>query len=98
MKKRVFLSSIMMIVLCTVMITGATFALFTSESKVNIAVTSGTVEAVATIADKCEAHGSESRSKVQISSLCILIKEQFARRCFFLTSPSPSLTTQQMIT
>lgn len=55
------------------------------------------IEAVATIAEKCEAHGSESRSKVQISSLCILIKEQFARQCFFLTSPSPSLTTQQMI-
>ena len=48
------------------------------------------IEAVAIIAEKCEVHGSESPSKVQISSLCILIKEQFAHQCFFLTSPSPS--------
>ena len=43
MKKRHFLVSIMTLVLCLTMISGATFALFTSESKVNIAVTSGKV-------------------------------------------------------
>lgn len=51
MKKRLLLSSIVMIVLCAVLFTGATFALFTSESKVNIAVTSGKVEVEATVED-----------------------------------------------
>ncbi len=52
MKKKVILSSILSIVLCLSLITGATFALFTSESKTNIAVNSGkvNVKAVAEIA------------------------------------------------
>ena len=51
MKKRLLLTSILSIVMCFSLIAGATFALFTSESKVNIAVTSGTVkvDAVPTI-------------------------------------------------
>ena len=49
MKKRFFLSSVMMIVLCTVMITGATFALFTSESKTNITIQSGKVDVVTSV-------------------------------------------------
>ena len=44
MKKRMLLSSIMMIVLCISLISGATSALFTSESKTNIAISSGKVE------------------------------------------------------
>ncbi len=51
MKKRSLLSSIVAILLCLCMIAGSTFALFTSESKVNIAVTSGKVELLAEIAD-----------------------------------------------
>lgn len=51
MKKSVILSSIMLIALCLSLITGATFALFTSESSVNIAVSSGKVELVANIED-----------------------------------------------
>ena len=51
MKKRLLLSSIMMIVLCVSLISGATFALFTSESKTNIAITSGKVELVANVED-----------------------------------------------
>ena len=47
MKKKVLLTSILSIVMCLSLIAGATFALFTSESKVNIAVTSGNVEVVA---------------------------------------------------
>ena len=39
----------MMIVLCTVMITGATFALFTSESKTNITIQSGKVDVVTSV-------------------------------------------------
>lgn len=54
-------------------------------------------EAVAVIVEKCEEHGSESQSKLQIISLCILTKEQFARKLFFSPSPKPFLTTQQMI-
>ena len=46
--KKSIVSSILVIALCFSVIAGATFALFTSESKVNVAVTSGNVEVVAT--------------------------------------------------
>lgn len=49
MKKKALLSSILTIALCLSLIAGSTFALFTSESKVNVAVTSGKVNVVATI-------------------------------------------------
>ena len=49
MKKKALLSSILTIALCISLIAGSTFALFTSESKVNIAVTSGNVEMIAAI-------------------------------------------------
>ena len=43
MKKRAILTSIMSIVLLAVLFTGVTYALFTSEDRTNIAVTSGKV-------------------------------------------------------
>ena len=46
--KKSIVTSILVIALCFSVIAGATFALFTSESKVNVAVTSGNVEVVAT--------------------------------------------------
>ena len=49
MKKKIILSSILTIALCVALIAGSTFALFTSESKVNIAVTAGKVDVKATI-------------------------------------------------
>lgn len=49
MKKKTLLTSILAIVMCFSLITGATFALFTSEDKVNIAVTSGEVSVSATV-------------------------------------------------
>ena len=49
MKKKALLSSILTIALCLSLIAGSTFALFTSESKVNVAVTSGTVDVVAIV-------------------------------------------------
>lgn len=49
MKKKVLLSSVLIIALCLSLIAGSTFALFTSESSVNIAVTAGSVEVVASI-------------------------------------------------
>ncbi len=48
-KKNFIISSLVTIALCASMIVGSTFALFTSESKVNIAVTSGKVEVKATV-------------------------------------------------
>lgn len=50
MKKKVLLSSIATIALCLCLIAGSTFALFTSKSNVNIAVTAGEVDMVAGIA------------------------------------------------
>ncbi len=47
--KKVILSSILSLVLCLSLIAGGTFALFTSESKTNIAISSGKVEVVATV-------------------------------------------------
>ena len=49
MKKKALFSSILAIVLCLSLITGATFALFTSEAKINVAVTSANVEVTAAI-------------------------------------------------
>ena len=49
MKKRFLFSSICSVVLCISLISGATFALFTSESKNNISITSGKVEMLSTV-------------------------------------------------
>ena len=49
MKKKSLFISILTILLCISVITGSTFALFTSESKVNIAVSSGKVEMLANV-------------------------------------------------
>lgn len=49
MKKKIILSSVLSIVICLSLIAGATFALFTSEARINIAVTSGTVDVTATL-------------------------------------------------
>ncbi len=51
MKKKALLTSILTIALCLSLIAGSTFALFTSSSSVNIAVTAGKVNATATIED-----------------------------------------------
>ncbi len=47
--QKVLLSSILSLALCLTLIAGSTFALFTSESKTNIAINSGNVEVVAWI-------------------------------------------------
>lgn len=51
MKKNALLSSILTIALCLSLIAGSTFALFTAEDEVNVAVTSGTVNVNAVILD-----------------------------------------------
>lgn len=48
MKKKIILSSALTIAMCASLVTGATYALFSSESTLNVAVTSGTVEVLAT--------------------------------------------------
>lgn len=51
MKSKVLLSSILTIVLCLSLIAGSTLALFSSESKVNVAVNSATVKVEAIASD-----------------------------------------------
>ena len=48
-KSKTFLGAVLSIALCVSLIAGATFAIFTSEASVNIAVTSGTVKVTATV-------------------------------------------------
>lgn len=48
-KTKVVVSALLAIVLCVSLVAGATYALFTSESRVNIAVTSGKVDLVASV-------------------------------------------------
>ena len=49
MKRRIVFTSVVTIVLCLCILTGSTFALFTSEDKVNIAVTAGAVKVEAKV-------------------------------------------------
>lgn len=46
-KRNIILSSLLAIGFCTSVVTGATYALFTSQSEVNVAVTSGKIDVVA---------------------------------------------------
>ena len=50
-KRNVIVSAFMAIALCMSIVAGATFALFTSNSSVNIAITSGNVQVTATASD-----------------------------------------------
>ena len=58
MKKKALVSSFLIIALCASIIAGSTFALFTSESSINVAVTSGTVDVQATILEETLATSS----------------------------------------
>lgn len=51
MKRNSLILSILTLILCVSLVAGASFALFTSESKVNVAVTSGTVNVTATFGE-----------------------------------------------
>lgn len=48
-KTKVLVTSGLSIALCTSLIAGSTYALFTDEAKVNVSITSGTVDVVATV-------------------------------------------------
>ncbi|MBQ5892709.1 MAG: hypothetical protein IIW78_00480, partial [Clostridia bacterium] len=49
MKKRILLSSFLVIALCSSLIAGSTFALFTDSTEANVAVTAGKVDVEATL-------------------------------------------------
>ena len=49
MKKRIILSSVLAIALCSSLIAGSTFALFTDSTEVSVAVTAGKVDVEATL-------------------------------------------------
>ncbi|MBR2377324.1 MAG: hypothetical protein IKA85_06130 [Clostridia bacterium] len=51
MKKKLLITSILSVIMCMSLIVGATFALFTSEDNVNVAVHSATVEVKAKVKD-----------------------------------------------
>ena len=51
MKNKIIISAILTIAMCLSLIAGSTLALFTSESKVNVAVTSGKVSVVAYVVE-----------------------------------------------
>lgn len=51
MKKKIILSSVLSIMICLCLIAGSTYALFTSQSQVNIAATSGKVAVEAILVD-----------------------------------------------
>ena len=50
-KRSVIITAILAIIMCASLAAGATFALFSSSSSVNIAVTSGNVEVTASVVD-----------------------------------------------
>lgn len=51
LKRNVVVSAVLVIALCVSLIAGATFALFTSESRVDVSVKSGTVDVTATASE-----------------------------------------------
>lgn len=51
MKKKALMPSILTIALCVILIVGSTYALFTSQSRFNVSVTSGKVDVSATVTD-----------------------------------------------
>ncbi len=71
-KRSIIVSAVLAIIVCVSIVAGATFALFTSESKVNIAVTSGKVDVVASISD------FETKSPEKITSEGEVVDESYA--------------------
>lgn len=55
-KRSIIISAVLAIIMCVSLFAGATLAIFTSDSKVNIAVTAGTVEVVATLDEPVLSH------------------------------------------
>ena len=63
-KRSVIITAILAIIMCASLAAGATFALFTSSSSVNIAVTSGNVEVTASVVDIQKSYVDENGETV----------------------------------
>lgn len=63
-KRSVIITAILAIIMCASLVAGATFALFTSSSSVNIAVTSGNVEVTASVVDIQKSYVDDKGEKV----------------------------------
>ena len=63
-KRSVIITAILAIIMCASLVAGATFALFTSSSSVNIAVTSGNVEVTASVVDIQKSYVDENNETV----------------------------------
>ena len=63
-KRSVIITAILAIIMCASLVAGATFALFTSSSSVNIAVTSGNVEVTASVVDIKKSYVDENGETV----------------------------------
>lgn len=63
-KRSVIITAILAIIMCASLVAGATFALFSSSSSVNIAVTSGNVEVTASVVDIKKSYVDENGETV----------------------------------
>ena len=63
-KRSVIITAILAIIMCASLAAGATFALFSSSSSVNIAVTSGNVEVTASVVDIQKSYVDENNETV----------------------------------
>lgn len=63
-KRSVIITAILAIIMCASLVAGATFALFSSSSSVNIAVTSGNVEVTASVVDIQKSYVDENGETV----------------------------------
>ena len=63
-KRSVIITAILAIIMCASLVAGATFALFSSSSSVNIAVTSGNVEVTASVVEIQKSYVDEHGEKV----------------------------------
>lgn len=94
MKKKIIISSIAMIALCLCLIAGSTFALFTAETTVDIAVTAGDLEVSAEIV----------KDSAMFTSLgdyddasAVNPKEDFKRKDNFANGGSAALTDGKLV-
>ncbi len=65
MKKKLLINSILSVIMCLSVIAGSTFAVFTADQKVNVAVNAATVNVVATVDESTIALSSEYGKNVQ---------------------------------
>ena len=90
-KKKTLLSAILAIAFCMSLIAGSTFALFTSESKVNIAVQSGKVKLVASLS-KPLVYSAEANDNLDPAAEGTLVDENGATYAYTLKVDNTTTT------